>query len=222
MRELAGFKTTGWKYSQSAVICTVEHEVENHCAWQRFLPAGPIALLPVGDKFSNIVWTMNPRESSDHALMSEDDFVYAVNYALDHGHGPHPGSQLFGSGNLFSWLRADVTKSASESFEVPPRVVKLASERKVFPLSLMHANQYVSKRIALIGDSAHTVHPLAGQGVNLGFGDANALSKVIAEGVAVGSDIGEVSLLLLMVLVYLLNYQKKRKGGLAKGFCTYC
>ena len=50
----------------------------------------------------------------------------------------------------------------------------------------------MSRRVVLIGDAAHTVHPLAGQGVNLGFGDASALSRVIAEGVAVGSDIGEV------------------------------
>ncbi|GFY92851.1 FAD/NAD(P)-binding oxidoreductase family protein [Actinidia rufa] len=48
VRELAGFKTTGWKYSQNAVICTVEHAVDNQCAWQRFLPAGPVALLPIG------------------------------------------------------------------------------------------------------------------------------------------------------------------------------
>ncbi|KAJ6307602.1 hypothetical protein OIU76_017408 [Salix suchowensis] len=78
VRELAGFKTTGWKYSQNAVICTVEHSVENYCAWQRFLPAGPIALLPIGDKFSNIVWTMNPEESSDFKSVKEDDFVKAV------------------------------------------------------------------------------------------------------------------------------------------------
>ncbi|XP_057498400.1 uncharacterized protein LOC130782941 isoform X2 [Actinidia eriantha] len=183
------------QYSQNAVICTVEHAVDNQCAWQRFLPAGPIALLPIGDKFSNIVWTMNPKESSDCKSMSEDDFVNAVNHALDYGYGPHPQSKLFGGGNIFSWFRADVTSSASECFEVPPKAVKLASERMVFPLSLMHANQYVSRRVVLIGDAAHTVHPLAGQGVNLGFGDASALSRVIAEGVAVGSDIGEVTVL---------------------------
>lgn len=56
----------------------------------------------------------------------------------------------------------------------------------------MHANNYASNRVVLIGDAAHTVHPLAGQGVNLGFGDASSLSKVIAEGIAVGSDVGEV------------------------------
>ncbi|KAG6787912.1 hypothetical protein POTOM_003959 [Populus tomentosa] len=191
VRELAGFKTTGWKYSQNAVICTVEHSVENYCAWQRFLPAGPIALLPIGDKFSNIVWTMNPEESSDFKSMKEDDFVKAVNHALDYGYGSHPKSSLPGSAGMFSWLRGNVTIFANESFEIPPKVVKLASERMAFPLSLMHANEYASKRVVLIGDAAHTVHPLAGQGVNLGFGDAFALSRIIAEGIAVGMDIGE-------------------------------
>ncbi|XP_058182188.1 uncharacterized protein LOC131300399 isoform X2 [Rhododendron vialii] len=195
VRELAGFKTTGWKYSQNAIICTVEHQEDNYCAWQRFLPSGPIALLPIGDKFSNIVWTMNPKESLDRKSLSEDDFVNALNHALDSGYGPRPQSQSFGDGSIFSWLRANVTSSASECFEVPPKVVKLASERMVFPLSLMHANQYASRRVVLIGDAAHTVHPLAGQGVNLGFGDAAALSRTIAEGVKVGTDVGEVSLL---------------------------
>ncbi|KAM7462062.1 hypothetical protein LguiA_030191 [Lonicera macranthoides] len=65
----------------------------------------------------------------------------------------------------------------------------------VFPLSLMHANSYVSKRVLLVGDVAHTVHPLVGQGVNMGFGDAFSLSRVIVDGIAVRSDIGEISLL---------------------------
>ncbi|CBI38241.3 unnamed protein product, partial [Vitis vinifera] len=161
VRELTGFKTTGWYYSQNAVICTVEHKTENQCAWQRFLPSGPIALLPVGDKFSNIVWTMNPKESSACREMNENDFVKALNHALNYGYD----------------------------------VVKLVSGRMVFPLSLRHANNYASKRVVLIGDAAHTVHPLAGQGVNLGFGDAFALSRIISEGIAVGTDIGEVHLL---------------------------
>ncbi|XP_016503325.2 uncharacterized protein LOC107821407 [Nicotiana tabacum] len=194
VRELARIQTTGWKYSQSAIICTVEHAEENYCAWQRFLPNGPIALLPIGENFSNIVWTMDPKESVDRNSMSEDDFVKAVNHALDSGYGPHPQSKLFEGGNLFSWFKADVP-STHEGFEVPPKVTKLASQRLVFPLSLMHANSYASKRLVLVGDAAHTVHPLAGQGVNMGFADALSLCKVIAEGVAVGSDIGEVALL---------------------------
>ncbi|KFK39724.1 hypothetical protein AALP_AA3G280100 [Arabis alpina] len=192
VRELAGIKTTGWNYSQNAIICTVEHTVENYTAWQRFLPNGPIALLPIGDKFSNIVWTMDPKEASDRKSMSEDDFIKAVNDALDYGYGPHPETSSRGS---LSWLTGDVTISAKERFETPPKVVKLSSERMMFPLSLRHAKDYVSKRVALIGDSAHTVHPLAGQGVNLGFADASALSKAIAEGIALGTDIGEANLL---------------------------
>ncbi|KAJ9541582.1 hypothetical protein OSB04_028088 [Centaurea solstitialis] len=195
VRELAGIKTTGWNYSQSAVICTVEHPAENFCAWQRFLPAGPIALLPIGDNFSNIVWTMSPKEAANHKIMNEDDFVKAVNNALDFGYGPHPGSRPFSGDILPSFFRPDVTSSANEGFELPPKVTKLASHRMAFPLSLMHANQYVSRRVALIGDAAHTVHPLAGQGVNMGYGDVASLSNVIADGVAVGSDIGEVTLL---------------------------
>ncbi|KAK1362667.1 Ubiquinone biosynthesis monooxygenase COQ6, mitochondrial [Heracleum sosnowskyi] len=140
VRELAGIKTTGWNYSQNAIICTVEHTAENRCAWQRFLPNGPLALLPIGDRYSNIVWTMDPKESLSRKTMNDDEFVRAVNHALDGGYGPRPKPQVSGGG-------------------------------------------------------AHTVHPLAGQGVNMGFGDAFALCKVISEGVAVGSDIGEVSLL---------------------------
>ncbi|KAL0414130.1 UNVERIFIED_CONTAM: Ubiquinone biosynthesis monooxygenase COQ6, mitochondrial [Sesamum radiatum] len=195
VKELAGINSTGWKYSQNAIICTVEHMEENHCAWQRFLPNGPIALLPIGDNFSNIVWTMTPEESLNRKSMSEVDFVKEIDCALDNGYGPHPKSQLFGGRAAFSWLTGDATVSANECFEVPPRVTKVASERMVFPLSLNHATSYALKRVVLIGDAAHTVHPLAGQGVNMGFGDAFSLAKVIAEGLAVGSDIGEVSLL---------------------------
>ncbi|XP_027116759.1 uncharacterized protein [Coffea arabica] len=205
VRNLAGISTTGWKYPQNAIICTVEHTEDSRCAWQRFLRTGPIALLPMGDNYSNIVWTMDPQQAADRRSMNETDFLKAVNDALDDGHGPHPQSERMGGGGILAWLRSDETSSASEPFEVPPRITKLASDRMVFPLSLMHANNYVSKRVVLIGDAAHTVHPLAGQGVNLGFGDANSLSKVIAEGVAVGSDIGEMTLL--------KRYESERKAA---------
>ncbi|CAM8895024.1 unnamed protein product [Rhodiola kirilowii] len=126
VRELAGLRTTGWSYSQNAIICT------------RFLPSGPIALLPIGDTFSNVVWTMTPKEASDFKSVTEDEFVYALNHALDYGYGPHPGS-----GNIFPWL-----------------------------------------------------------GV---FGDAFALSRIISEGIAVGSDVGEVPLL--------KRYETERKAA---------
>ncbi|KAK9140663.1 hypothetical protein Scep_010344 [Stephania cephalantha] len=191
VRDLAGLKTIGWSYKQNAVICTVEHAVENYCAWQRFLPNGPIALLPIGDKFSNIVWTMSPNESTERTSMSENDFVKAVNHALNDGYGPHPSSSFLG------YYPGD------SSWEVPPKVVKLVSDRMAFPLSLLHAKDYASDHVVLIGDAAHSVHPLAGQGVNLGFGDALALAKVIADGIGVGAELGELSVL--------KNYEAERK-----------
>ena len=195
VRQIAGIKTTGWNYPQSAIICTVEHVVENDCAWQRFLPSGPIALLPIGNNFSNIVWTMSPEESLRHKSMSPEEFVMSVNRALDFGYGPHPRSNALDHfvEKFFSGT-GNTAASTKESFEVPPKATGVVSERMAFPLSLMHSHDYVSKRVALVGDAAHTVHPLAGQGVNLGFGDAAALAKVIAEGVSVGSDVGDVSI----------------------------
>ncbi|KAJ6839844.1 ubiquinone biosynthesis monooxygenase COQ6, mitochondrial isoform X1 [Iris pallida] len=202
VREMAGVKTTVRNYSQSAVICSVEHTVENHCAWQRFLPSGPIALLPIGDKFSNIVWTMKPEESLDHKSMSQEDFVKAVNCALDYG--SHPQSNFLDQYlGIFSWSTGKRTPSTAESFQLPPKVTKVVSDRMAFPLLLMHAHEYASRRVVLIGDAAHAVHPLAGQGVNLGFGDASALSNVVAEGLSLGADIGELSLL--------KKYEKERK-----------
>lgn len=202
VRETVGPKTSGWNYSQSALVCTVEHGVENHCAWQRFLPSGPIALLPIGDKFSNIVWSMSPEQAAECKSMSPEDFVKSVNHALNYGYGPYPHSgildQYLGKIGLGS-------VSTKEDFQVPPKALNVASERTVFPLSLMHVHDYVSRRVALVGDAAHTVHPLAGQGVNLGFGDAFSLSNVIAEGISVGMDIGELSLL--------RKYERERKAA---------
>ncbi|CAN6291166.1 unnamed protein product [Urochloa humidicola] len=206
VRQIAGIKTTGWNYPQSAIICTVEHVVENDCAWQRFLPSGPIALLPVGNNFSNIVWTMSPEESLHHKSMSPEEFVKSVNHALDFGYGPHPSSTALDHymEKLFSGI-GNTAASTKECFEVPPKATGVVSERMAFPLSLMHSHDYVSKRLALVGDAAHTVHPLAGQGVNLGFGDAAALAKIIAEGVSVGSDVGDLTLL--------QRYEKERKAA---------
>lgn len=206
VRQIAGIKTTGWNYPQSAIICTVEHVVENDCAWQRFLPSGPIALLPIGNNFSNIVWTMSPEESLRHKSMSPEEFVNSVNHALDFGYGPHPRSTALDHymEQFFSGIGSSAA-STKECFEVPPKATRVVSERMAFPLSLMHSHDYVSKRLALVGDAAHTVHPLAGQGVNLGFGDAAALAKVIAEGVSVGSDVGDLTLL--------QRYEKERKAA---------
>jgi 2-polyprenyl-6-methoxyphenol hydroxylase-like FAD-dependent oxidoreductase len=79
--------------------------------------------------------------------------------------------------------------------DVPPLVTGVSGPRLHFPLQVVHGTEYVSHRVALIGDSAHTIHPLAGQGVNLGFGDAQELARTVARAVTTGHDIGSVPLL---------------------------
>lgn len=204
VRSMAGFQTTGWDYKQHALICTVEVETENQTAWQRFLPNGPLALLPMGKKFFNIVWSTTPEKASELKGMTEDDFIESVNNALVHDYGSHPQSQFSEIINgRFKWLTGELVPSISEPFQTPPRIIGLLTARMSFPLSLMHASDYASNRVVLVGDAAHTVHPLAGQGVNLGFGDAAALARIINEGILTGSDIGEISLL--------KKYERERK-----------
>lgn len=74
---------------------------------------------------------------------------------------------------------------------LPPTVLDIDSKsRAMFPFGLMHADRYVAPRLAIVGDSCHRVHPLAGQGVNLGFGDVECLIKNLHEAVLLGADVG--------------------------------
>lgn len=87
-------------------------------------------------------------------------------------------------------------RASCAQFEEPPLVTKAVGQPpKSFPLVLCHAGRYVRPRLALVGDAAHTVHPLAGQGVNLGFGDVKALVDAIVHATETGMDIGSMTLL---------------------------
>lgn len=143
VRELAGIGVDGWSYEQHAVVTTV-HTSEPHreTAWQRFMPDGPLAFLPLNDGQCSIVWSTTPRHAAHLVGESEDAFLAQLRDASD--------------GVLGRMLAC--------------------GPRAAFPLRLRHAREYVRPRIALIGDAAHTVHPLAGQGVNLGLLDAAALA----------------------------------------------
>ncbi|OAE24867.1 hypothetical protein AXG93_2931s1090 [Marchantia polymorpha subsp. ruderalis] len=197
VRDMAGLETRGWDYNQHALICTVRVGYHHSTAWQRFLPTGPLALLPVGEDMSNIVWSTTPEKAKELKAMSKEDFVTAVNRALTEDFGPLPSSRMGGPFNS-KWLTplfGEMPPSVSEPFIAPPPVTACLSDRLSFPLSLRHATKYVSNRVALVGDAAHTVHPLAGQGVNLGFGDAATLVETLREGIKTGQDIGELALL---------------------------
>ena len=154
-RELCGIGRAGWAYGQTAVVAHLRTErPHEHTAWQRFLPDGPMAFLPLRDGRVSLVWTTTPAAA---AMLIEAE-------PLEFGR--------------------QVTEASS-------RVLgdaALASGRAGFPLALWHAREYVRPRLALVGDAAHTIHPLAGQGVNLGFLDAASLVEVMGDAAASGGD----------------------------------
>lgn len=137
----------GHSYHQQALVAHV-HTQHPHrrTAWQRFLPTGPLALLPLGDGRSSIVWSVEDSRADALMAMTPEDFNSALTEA---------------SGEVLGRCR-------------------VSTPRARFPLQLKVAADYVRPRFALLGDAAHAVHPLAGQGLNLGLQDCTALADVLA------------------------------------------
>lgn len=146
VRELAGITLDSNAFFQKGVVATVRTEKSHQeTAWQRFLPTGPLAFLPLSTGSCSIVWTL-PSDMADRMLaMSDDQFKQALAEHFDHKLG-------------------DIVS---------------VSARAAFPLISARAERYIDDRIALVGDAAHVIHPLAGQGVNLGMKDAVALSECL-------------------------------------------
>lgn len=146
LRTQLGIEITAAHYPQTAVVCHVqtEHPHRQTC-WQRFLPTGPLALLPLADGRSSVVWSSTEAE----ALLELDDAAFCRTLA-------QASQQVLGA-------------------------VVTTTPRLRFALSLQHADTYAVERAVLIGDAAHVVHPLAGQGVNLGLADAEALIEILGE-----------------------------------------
>lgn len=162
LRRDAGIPVTRWDYSQTAIVCTVAHEKPHHgVAHERFLPAGPFAILPMRGNRSSIVWT----ERADLAprILALDDEAFAQQLRRRFG-------DFLG--------RVDVV-----------------GRRWSYPLGLLHADRYIDTRLALVGDAAHAIHPIAGQGLNLGIRDVAALAEVLCDARRAGLDIGSAEVL---------------------------
>jgi 2-octaprenylphenol hydroxylase len=171
IRSLAGIATRGWRYDQRALVATVSTEQDHrHTAWQRFLPAGPVAFLPLWGGRSSIVWSTLADRAEALLGLDEAGFAAELTKAID--------------GRLGA-----VT-------DVGPRAT--------IPLALRLAGAYIRPRLALVGDAAHTIHPLAGQGVNLGLLDAACLAELVIEARAGGRDWGGWATL--------RRYERWRKG----------
>lgn len=146
VRQQAGIEVDVRHYHQQAVVTTVKTGLPHHeTAWQRFLPTGPLAFLPLTDDYSSIVWSTSPEQAGELLALDDSPFQEALAEALEHTLG--------------------------EITEVGPRAA--------FPLQGQHVRQYVKPGLALIGDAAHTIHPLAGQGVNLGLADVASLAEIL-------------------------------------------
>ncbi len=171
VRERAGIQTKGWGYDQHALMAIVQTEHSHlHTCWQRFLPNGPLAFLPMHGHYACVVWSTTPEQAAELMAMDAPDFL----------------------------------SNLSEAFEYKLGRVLEVQDRGKFPLRLQHSVDYAKERIALVGDAAHAIHPLAGQGVNLGILDAAALAETVLSTHASRRDIG--------ALHNLRRYERWRKG----------
>nr|XP_026494187.1 ubiquinone biosynthesis monooxygenase COQ6, mitochondrial [Vanessa tameamea] len=190
VREAMGVQYLSWNYDQMGIVATLHlaEETTNTTAWQRFLPTGPIAFLPLNSTKSSLVWSMTDTQAKELLNLPEERFVDALNDAM---WKQYPRSSVVDACTswLGSWLkRFDLPDGAER--QLPPSVQSIISgSRAAFPLGFGHSTKYVAPGVALIGDAAHRVHPLAGQGVNLGFGDVKDLISFLSDSIYTGLDI---------------------------------
>ncbi len=167
LRKLAGIQTTGADYDQIGIVTTVSHELpHNGVAHELFLPSGPFAILPLPDgpdgaHRSSIVWSEKARAAK--AALALPDAMFEAELA-----------RRFGD----HWGAVKVCAPDGKMLKAG------------FPLSLQMAKAYTAPRFALLGDAAHAIHPIAGQGLNMGLRDAAAMADVIADALDQGRDIG--------------------------------
>lgn len=202
----------------------------NTTAYQRFLPTGPIAFLPVSPTASSLVWSTKPPLAS--ALLASEPAVLArmINAAFrlpdvsmrylhnlilerqaqgtpmteaqiaeeilwrENSHGIDINS-AYASSSADATALQNVGIPPTDSELLPPLVTSIQPGTAAsFPLRFNHTEMYIGEgkgsRTVLVGDAAHTVHPLAGQGLNLGLGDVECLARCIHESVLKGGDIG--------------------------------
>jgi 2-octaprenyl-6-methoxyphenol hydroxylase len=172
LREQAGIELTHIPYHQTAIVCAIAHErPHNDVALEHFLPGGPFAVLPMGQSEDALPGGAPHVSAIVWTERTEDAEAYL---ALDDARFAREVSRRLG-GQLGA--------------------IRAVGRRWNYPLSAMIAHRYVDVRLALVGDAAHGIHPIAGQGLNLGFRDGIALAALINKAVQTGEDVGSEALL---------------------------
>ena len=165
-RESAGIKMARWRYDHMAIVSVLNHELgHDNVAYEIFYPGGPFALLPMTDDRKR-------HRSAIVWSVRKDD-----------------------AAGLLSLSDEDFAAEAKVAMGGFLGKITLAAPRSTYPLGFHHSAQITAQRLALIGDAAHAIHPIAGQGLNLGFRDAAALAQVLVEGARLGLDLGDRQLL---------------------------
>ncbi|MEM8918005.1 MAG: UbiH/UbiF/VisC/COQ6 family ubiquinone biosynthesis hydroxylase [Pseudomonadota bacterium] len=167
MREQAGIVMAKWQYDHSAIICTVAHErPHGNTAFEIFYPGGPFAILPM-------------RDSADGRHQS------AIVWTVARQDGP-----ALAKINARAFQAELMKKSGGFLGEMT-----LLSDRATYPLGFHHSAELIAQRMALVGDAGHGIHPIAGQGLNLGLRDVAALTESVVDGARTGLDLGDAQIL---------------------------
>ncbi|AXS83354.1 FAD-dependent monooxygenase [Marinobacter sp. Arc7-DN-1] len=176
LRQWLGLPTREWDYDQQAIVCTVRtSQSHRFTAWQRFSLTGPLAFLPL-------------------LTESGDEHFCSIVWSQD----TEEARRLMALGD------ADFTAELERAIERELGAVEAVSRRFAFPLRQRHAKNYIAPGFALVGDAAHTIHPLAGQGANLGYGDVRALLDELSRARKAGLNPANE--------LVLERYQRRRKG----------
>lgn len=164
LRKIAGIQTIDWPASQWGIVATIAHtQPHNGRAVQHFLPSGPFAVLPLTGNRVSLVWTEQRDFAAKVTQMDDEEFLAQVRLRM----GDELAEQL---GEL-----------------------SLAGPRNAFPLTMLVARDYVKERFVLVGDAAHGMHWIAGQGLNYGLRDVAALAETLIDAHRLGLDIGSLS-----------------------------
>jgi 2-octaprenyl-6-methoxyphenol hydroxylase len=169
LRRAAAIRATQWRYNQTGIVTTVAHALPHRgVAVEHFLPAGPFAILPMTDEPSDDAAPLRRGRSS--IVWTEDADI---------------------APRILALAEADFAAELGARFGGFLGEIEPVGPRWAYPLALLQAERYVARRLALIGEAAHVIHPIAGQGLNIAIRDVAALAELIVDQRRRGLDIGD-------------------------------